>query len=147
MMADEKPIPANDVEFEPDSDVTVTILRQPVISREQVRGKGGVLKLAREGYVRTKEPLEKREEKLVRFSRTRATVSWGGATPLVETAQFSLVNARCVGNADWILSLDSMREVRKIMLARFPKPTKAPTEPEEPEERSPMEIANETAPE
>ncbi len=131
-VTDEKPIPANDIEYAPPADapVTVVVLRQPVLSREQetvvVDGAITKTRLSRNGHVRTKEPLQRREEKLVRLARTRATLSWGGTEPLVETAQFSLQNTRCVGNADWILSPESVKELRALARVHCPKPPKGP---------------------
>jgi hypothetical protein len=116
--------------------MVVTVIRQPVLARVRVG--------ARSTYERTKEPLETREERLIRLeTRRRALISWD----IANAASFSLGTGRCIGNPNWLLTEESRKALRKLARVQFPRearPTEAEaetTDAAESDERSPMEIA------
>ena len=115
-----------DLNEEDGSPILVTILRQPVLERETVTktqpdGTESVT-LKRNGYKRTKEPLDKRTERLLHIGSTRVSVTWGhgrvGTATSVE--EFGLKTARMVGNADWILEPTVLKRLRKMAREMFP---------------------------
>lgn len=121
--------------------ILVTLLRQPVLSRETEtkatpspdgRDLGTKTTLKRNGYVRTKEALERRTERLVEMSATRATVTWGhmiGSATVTSKHEFALKTGRMVGDPDWLLGPDSVKRLRALAREMFPKAAKEAEEP------------------
>lgn len=121
-------------------DVVVKIRRWPVLSRGTNPKTGRV----NSEYKRTAEPTMLREEKLIRCeSRSRVIVTWD----IASHERFSLGTGRCIGSADWLLTEESLRELRKLARKEFPRKKKpaetveASSEEAEDDEKSPMEIA------
>jgi len=118
---------------------TVRVQRWPVLERVAQPNTGRMT-----GYRRTAAPLAEREETLIRLeSRSRALITWD----IANAATFSIGTGRCIGNADWLLTDESIKELRKLARVQFPRKKKpkeadAALEDEDDEGLSPMEIAD-----
>ncbi len=94
----------------------VTIQRWPVLERK-VDEDGKVVR-SPDGYIRTKNPLEERQVRLVEFpGPSRVTVHF----ILGDFRNFSLRSGRGVRMPDWVLSKESLKELRKLAKEIFPK--------------------------
>lgn len=85
--------------------MNIVIKRWPVLRR--LTDKAGKLSRRESTFVRTAEPLESREVEVVGISQTRVTVWWCGGP-----YHFSLKTWRCAHMADWVVGLESRKEVR-----------------------------------
>lgn len=122
----------------------VTIHRWPVLGREQTAT--GKLKCSASSYRRTANPVATRTERVLLVTANRAHVSWGYESGVeLDREEFLLGSGRMVGNADWMLSKESKKMLRKMSRAIYDIPVQEDENDGDPEGSSLADLAREAA--